>query len=255
MREKRGARRLCVLAAALFVAALLPAAARAETHTFLNLTNLVPAGGAGTSGPSFPVFPSSIAVSGLSGTVSKATVTLIGYESSSPDDADVVARGPNGQSVMLMSDACGETNLGVPVSFSAVGENWTFDDAAPTFIPNGGQCGLNQTTSFKPSNYLGNTGEPDDLSPSGGPPPPYFNALSFMAGGSANGTWSLFMLDDNADCCFGFGISGWALTLEVQPPPAATGAPPTTGQTAAVPKKCKTKGKKATAAKKCKKRR
>jgi hypothetical protein len=238
-REKRGVRRLCVLAAALFITALLPAAARAETHTFLNLTQLTPSGGAGTFGPAFPSFPSSIAVSGLSGTVSKATVTLINYHSSSPDDADVVLTGPNGQKVMLMSDACGESNPGMGVSFEAVEENWTFDDAAATFVPNNGPCPTGQTASFKPSNYE----DPslDDLSTGGGPVGPYLNSLSLLAGGSPNGAWNLFSLDDNAACCFGFGISGWALTLEVQPPAAGPAAVAATGQRAAALAKCKGK--------------
>jgi hypothetical protein len=236
MREKRGPRRVCVLAAALFIAALLPAAARAETHTFLNLTQLAPRDGAGTSGPA-NVYPSNIAVSGLSGTVSTATVTLISYQSSSPDDADVVITGPNGQKVMLMSDACGESIVPGGPAFSADNENWTFDDAAPTFVPNGGPCAPAQTASFQPSNY----GDPglDDLSTDGGPVGPYLNSLSLLAGGSPNGSWNLFMLDDNAACCFGAGIAGWALTLDIQPPPATPAAPQATGQRAAALAKCK----------------
>ncbi len=66
-----------------------------------------------------------------------------------------------------------------------------------------------------------NSVEPDDLSVApGGPPPPYVNNLAVLAGGSPNGSWDLFVLDDNSACCLGFSIdSGWALTLEVEPPP------------------------------------
>ena len=248
MRERRGARRLCAVVAALFACAVLPAAAGAETRSFLNLTHLAPSDGAGTSGPA-NAYPSSITVSGLSGTVTNAKVTLIDYHSSSPDDADVAITGPNGDAVMLMSDACGETILPGGPTFSTEDENWTFDDAAPTFISNGGPCSPDQEASFRPSNYLGNTGEPDDLSVSGGPPPPYLNALSFLTGGSPNGTWSLFMLDDNAVCCFGAGISGWALTLDIQPSPAPAPAQ-ATGQRAAALAKCKSKKTKK-ARKKC----
>jgi hypothetical protein len=242
-----------VLAAALFVAALLPAAAHAETHTFVNLSQLGPHGPGGISGPAQP-YPSSITVSGLSGTVTKATVTLIGYQSSSPDDADVAITGPNGQKVMLMSDACGETIATGGPSFSAANENWTFDDAAPTFVSDNGPCAPAQTTSFKPSDW----GDPslDDLSTNGGPVGPYLNSLSLLAGGSPNGGWNLFMFDDNAACCFGFGIAAWELKLEVQPPPAppAPPAPPqATGQQAAALAKCKGKKSKK-ARKKCRKK-
>ena len=45
------------------------------------------------------------------------------------------------------------------------------------------------------------------------------NKLAALAGGSPNGSWELFVLDDNSACCFGVSIdSGWALTLEVEPP-------------------------------------
>lgn len=44
----------------------------------------------------------------------------------------------------------------------------------------------------------GEAPEPDDLSAGGGPAPPYVNALSFLAGSSPNGAWSLYALDDNS---------------------------------------------------------
>jgi hypothetical protein len=129
---------------------------------------------------------------------------------------------------MLMSDAC--------MQGSAPRGDWTFDDSAPGFVSRPGPCNPNQTT-FLPSNYLAqpdasdNSVEPDDLSVApGGPPPPYVNALSSLAGGSPNGSWDLFVLDDNSACCLGFSIdSGWALTLEVEPappgPPSGSGSP------------------------------
>jgi hypothetical protein len=242
MRQKRNTPRACALPVALLLVALLPTVARAETRTFLDTTDLFPTGFAGIVGPANQ-YPSSIVVSGLSGTVTKATVTLIGYRSSSPDDTDMVITGPNGQQVMLMSDTCGIN----PSTLQ--NDNWTFDDSAPTFLSNNGPCPNYQEASFKPSNYLGETPEPDDLTPGGGPAPPYVNALSFLAGASPNGAWNLFVADDNATGYVGFDIGAWALTLEVQPPPAAT------GQQAAAPKKCKKKkGKNAGAAKKtCKK--
>ena len=59
--------------------------------------------------------------------------------------------------------------------------------------------------TFLPSNYPhqpddnDNSVEPDDLSVApGGPPPPYVNNLAQLAGGSPNGSWDLFVLDDNS---------------------------------------------------------
>jgi hypothetical protein len=230
MREKRGVSRIGLLAGALLIAALLPAAARAETRTFVNLTDLFPTANAGTSGPPTH-YPSGINVTGLSGTVTNVTVSVIGYRSSSPDDTDMAIVGPNGQKVMLMSDACGLNPS------TAQNDNWTFDDSAQTFLSDNGPCGNYQLASVKPTNY--ENPDNDDLTPGGGPAGPYLNSLSLLAGGSPNGAWNLFVTDDNAVGYVGFDISGWALNLEIQPPPAA--APQTTGQQAAALAKCKSK--------------
>jgi hypothetical protein len=203
----------CVLAA-------LPAVAQAETRTFVNLTGLGPTGGAGTTGPT-NLYPSSIAVSGVVGTVTDVNATLL--DPFLRSDADMVLRGPNGQQVMLISDACDQ---GTPENV----QNITFDDSAPGFPSQPGQCtGFQQT--YRPANYLpvlpdpdDNSTEPDDLSDDpGGPPPPYLNRMAFLAGGSPNGSWDLFVRDDNSLGFVGFQINGgWLLTLEVdptQPPP------------------------------------
>jgi hypothetical protein len=216
----RSSGHFCLLPLALLLAALAPTIARAETVTFLKAENLVPSVGGGLEGPANH-FPSTIDVAGLSGTVTKATVTLIGYDSGSPDDTDMVITGPNGQQVMLMSDACGLNPSEVDNG------NWTFDDSALTFLSNPGPCPSSQEASFKPSNYLGDTPDPgdDELGP-GGPTPPYANAMSFFNGASPNGAWNLFVFDDNS-AFVGFTIPGWALTLEIQPPaPPPGGAPP-----------------------------
>jgi hypothetical protein len=248
-------RRYLTLFASLAVAvALLPAAASAETRTFLNTTDLGPTGGALTEGPANE-YPSSIVVSGVSGTVTKATVTVIRLGSASGDDIDMLMTGPNGRAVLLMSDVCGENPN------TLTNEDWTFDDAAPTFLSDGGPCAPNQTASFKPSNFGGDPLLDDmNVAPLGAPnapAPPYLNKLSFLAGGSPNGSWNLFIRDDNAVGFNGFGLPAWALTLDVQPP-ATPGTPPLTPATPVAPakKKCKKKknGKKAAAAKKCKKK-
>ncbi len=248
MRKKRGIRRLCLLPTALVLLALAPALARADTHTFLNTDDLNPANGAGTYGPATK-YPSSIVVSGLSGTVTKASVTLIGLSSASPDDIDMVITGPNGQQVMLMSDACGEAPN------TLANEDWTFDDSAQTFLSDGGPCAANQQASFLPSNYLGSAPEPDDLSPGGGPAPPYVNAMSFFNGATPDGAWNLFVMDDNAAGYLGFDIKAWVLKLEVQPPPPAPPlATPVTAPVTAPVTTQKATGRRAAALAKCRKK-
>lgn len=234
---KRG---LYCTALALLCLEVLPSIAAAETHTFLNTDHLAPSDGAGTYGPASQHYPSRIQVTGLSGTVNKATVTLVDFSSSSPDDLDLVITGPNGQKVMLMSDACGEypTNL--------TDATFVFDDSAQSFIPNSGPCGDGLVDTYKPSNYLGNQLEPDDLSITGGPAPDYVNALSFFNGSSPNGDWDLYALDDNSAGYLGFNIIGWTLTLDTQPTPEAVPAKA---------KKCRKKKRvSGAAAKRCKKK-
>jgi len=230
---------VCAAIAATF--ALLPAAASGETRTYVSTTPLFPSQNAGIFGPANQ-FPSSIVVSDAPGAVTEATLQVIGLDSGNADDLDMAIRGPNGQTVMLMSDACG----GILPD-----RNWTFDDDAPIYLPDNGSCGGGnlQVASLLPSNY---GSESDDLSPDGGPPPPYLNAFSFFDDAPANGSWDLFMRDDT-DGILGFSVDGWVLTLEVDPPtPAPTPASPATPS--GKKKKCKKKSKKPSAsAKKCKK--
>jgi hypothetical protein len=200
----------------------LVSAAAAESRTFLNTDPEFPTGDAnGLIGPA-PHYPSTIAVAGVAGTVTKVTATVIGLGSASPDDIDMALVGPDGAQVMLMSDACGQN----PSTLSEA--TWTFDDAAPSFLSDNGPC-TGQVGTFKPSNY--ENPELDDLSKeAGGSPPPYTNALSALAGGSPDGTWKLFVLDDSDDFV-GFTFDAWALTLEIEPAPA----PPPTIETVVVP--------------------
>ncbi len=210
----------------LLVAALLaPAVVRAQTHTFINTNNLSQTDF--TGGPA-NLFPSPIAVSGLPGTMTKATVTLFGFSAAYPDDMDVVISGPNGSAVTLVSDACGPNDV--------TQNTWTFDDAAePLDLPNEGTCASSESATYSPTRWL----PEDNLSPFGGPPPPYSGALASLAGGSPNGVWSLWVLDDDeSNTLTGFSIAGWALTLAVTPPPSAQSP---TGQRAAALARCKRK--------------
>jgi hypothetical protein len=241
-------RALTLFASLALTVALLPAAASAETRTFVNNTDLFPDDE--VFGPANE-YPSSIVVSSVPGTVTKATVTVLNLASGNADDIDMVITGPNGQKVMLMSDACGA---------GLVGEDWTFDDAAPTFLSDNGPCANNQTASFKPSNYLPPPAtEVDDMNvpPQGAPnapAPPYLNNLASLAGGSPNGSWNLFVRDDDI-FVLGFTIDAWVLTLDVQPPATQPSNPLPPSASTPAKKKCKKKSKKAAAAKKkCKKR-
>jgi hypothetical protein len=229
---------VAALVAGLAVLAAIPATGRAETATYVNATEITIPGT--YVGPATSAYPSSVSVSGLSGTVAKASVLLIDVSAGGNIDAlDLALVGPTGERILLWSDACGTTGFS--------DREFGFDDSAQTFLSNGGPCAAG---TYMASNYFD---LPDDnLSAGGGPSPPYDNALSFFNGTSPNGTWSLYAYSDtSADFIH---IGAWALTLDIQPEPAPAGAavPQQTGQRAAALKKCKKRHGKAR--KKCKKK-
>jgi hypothetical protein len=245
------------IAILLLAGPVLSAASAAETRTFVNLGEEFPTGDAnGLFGPATD-YPSTIAVSGVPGTVTSVTATVVSLGSSSPDDIDMALVGPDGAQVMLMSDACGLN----PMTLTEA--TFTFDDAAGSFLSDNGPCTSGEPKTFKPSNY--ENPELDNFSlEGGGPPPPYTNKMSALAAGSPDGAWKLFVLDDNPGGFVGFTFPAWSLSLTVEPPPvappkvetvtvtvpgptitvpAATPTPTKTGKRAAVLAKCKTKPK------------
>lgn len=222
----------------LLALALAPAAAGAASHEQVEIRALTPSQSGGTFGPATH-YPSTIGVSGLSGRVTQVTVTLIGVRSSSGDDIDAALTGPNGKTVMLMSDACGLFE-----SFDS--SNFFFNDFAPGFLPNGPLCGATQDGRVltRPTNYVGNSPEPDDISAGGGPPPPYLNSLSSFDGISPNGAWKLFITDDDGSAGLGFVLPAWSLKLDYQPVAPKSKCKKRTGKKGAVAKKkCRKKKK------------
>ncbi|MEO7297053.1 MAG: reprolysin-like metallopeptidase [Verrucomicrobiota bacterium] len=152
--------------------------------------------GSGSSGPSFP-YPSSIVVSNISAPLAKVTVTLTDLSHSWPADLDILLVAPNGQSVMLMSDA-GD-------SLSITNVTLTFDSATASPVP---ELAKIVSGTFRPTNYAG----VNDLFNLPAPPTPYGNSLSIFNGLVPNGTWSLYIMDDAAQDV-GSLTKGWSLTF------------------------------------------
>src|SRR5918992_4243720 len=105
------------------VGVLVAAQAAAAQTTFSNTTPIV----IPDSGPATP-YPSPINVSGLSAAVTDVDVTLNNVTHTFPDDIDVLVVGPQGQNVIVMSDA-GNGNPGITDT------TLTFDNSAPASIP------------------------------------------------------------------------------------------------------------------------
>jgi extracellular elastinolytic metalloproteinase len=172
------------------------------TTTFANTAPLlVPGTGTGTgAGAPADLYPSTVAVSGVTGTVSKVTVSLLGFNHTFPGDVDVLLVGPGGQNLILMSDAGGGTD--------AVNANLTFDDAAETI----GATVVSGT--FSPTN-IGTGDSFPAPAPQGTYPDP--QRLSVFNGLDPNGTWSLFVVDD-AGSDVGNISGGWSLSVTTTDP-------------------------------------
>jgi subtilisin-like proprotein convertase family protein len=166
---------------------------------FLNTASILIADAA----PAMP-YPSVINVSGMSGSVSKVTVTLSELNHSFPGDLDILLVSPTGQKAILMSD------VGQGGDLNSVTLN--FDDDAASFLPETGQI---ISGSYKPTN-IGN----DDSFHSPAPGGPYGSSLAIFRGDEPNGPWSLYVTDDQgADA--GSITRGWRMTIFTGPAGAA----------------------------------
>ena len=183
-------RRRTVISAVVAVLLLAPPA-WASAATFTGPGVNVP-----EQGPAAP-YPSPIHVSGVSGTPTHVTASLLGLTDRFPEDLDVLLVGPGGQGVLLFSDACsGDMWQNVDV---------TFDDNAPTTASIGTEPCFDDV--YKPTNYGGG-----DAFPAPAPAGAYGSALSAFYGADPAGTWSLYVVDDTA--LQGGTLEGWAVTLD-----------------------------------------
>jgi len=173
----------------------------------------------GYDSPASP-YPSQLTLSGLYPNIEKATVTLYGFSHSYPSDVSILLVGPSGQSVVLMSRA----GDGLPVS----NVNLTFDDAAANPLS---QIAQLTTGTYEPTDY-----KAVDTFFAGPPPPPYGKTLSGFVGTNPNGTWSLYVQDDQSPDT-GVIANGWALNIETYGPMISAIGPQTVAEngTLAIP--------------------
>ena len=129
-------------------------------------------------------YPSQIAVTGMTGTVTDVNVTLTNLTHPAPNDLRMLLVGPSGQTTALLEHASDAS----PVTDVTV----TLDDEAPEPIPAPLVSGTYQPTQ------AGTGTDCDDVVPLAPPAPagPYGTALSAFDGASANGAWSLYIVDD-----------------------------------------------------------
>jgi Ca2+-binding RTX toxin-like protein len=193
------------------VAVLLAAQTAAAQTTFANnAAILIP-----DSGPATP-YPSTINVSGLSAAVTDVDVTLNNVTHTFPDDIDVLLVGPQGQKVIVMSDAGGPDPGITDTTLS-------FDDSAPVFVPDEAPPAPG---TYKPTDIV-EAGEENDTFSAPAPGGPYSKELAAFNGTDPNGAWSLYVFDDVAGDSG--DIEGWSLRIVVAAPttaaPTISGAP------------------------------
>ena len=131
-------------------------------------------------GPATP-YPSTCVVSGLSGEINDVNLTFTGLNHTYPDDIDMLLVSPDGDNATIMSDTGGSTDL--------VGCDLTLDDQAAQALPDFDPIVC--PGSYQPADY-----EAGDPFPAPAPTPSGNVNLSTFNGGTANGTWSLYVVDD-----------------------------------------------------------
>jgi subtilisin-like proprotein convertase family protein len=144
-------------------------------------------------------YPSTLNIKCVPGqaTVTNLTVQLHGVTHSWPSDLDVLLVNPAGQPALLMSD-CGGND-----SFPVSGVNLTFSDMAVQALPESSQI---VSGVYRPTEYPNGEAFPPPA-----PAGPYPVALAPLLGSSANGTWSLYVVDDLRGN--GGTIQGWTLSI------------------------------------------
>jgi subtilisin-like proprotein convertase family protein len=170
----------------------------ATTNSFAN-TGTITIPTSGNNGRSTP-YPSTLSVSGITGLVSKVTVTLTNVSHTWVSDLDILLVGPGGQKVMIMSDV-GNDASGTPISH----QTFTFDDNAASLVPSNSPI---VSGTYKPTDYL-----PGDVLGSPAPAGPYGTLLSVFNAVNPNGIWSLYVFDDVSRFDGGSISNGWKLNI------------------------------------------
>jgi hypothetical protein len=147
-------------------------------------------------GTAYP-YPATLRVHGLrQGRVRDVTLVLRGLSHEWPAEVDLVLAAPNGRSVAVLGGGVGDhpvTNLRL-----------VFDDQAPRRVPTAGPL---VSGRYQPTNLGGTT---NDCPPPA--PPPTGTRLGRFTGLNPNGTWQLYVYDDDS-AGRGGRIGSWALTI------------------------------------------
>ncbi len=167
--------------------------AGSPSWSFSNTTPIsIPVGGAAS------VYPSNVIVAGLPMTGLKVkSVVLYNLSHSKPEDLDIVLLSPSGQAVLLMSDV-GGTN-------AVNGVTYTIADIGPPM-----SMITNTTGIYRPTN----AGVPDIFPPPGPNITQGSPALSMFGNANMNGTWNLYVADDDGSAGLGSIAGGYTINFD-----------------------------------------
>ncbi len=176
--------------------ALTTTPASAATELFSNTTPIsIPS--SGTASP----YPSTISVQGMSGRVTDVSVSLNKFKHDYPWDVDVLLVSPDGDTAVVMSDACGNA----PVASN----RWVFNETLGTPMPKDGPC---DGSFYRPTDHAGSAADTPraDFWPYAPFATIHYPDLDRFVGEQPNGDWGLFIVDDQqADG--GSIAEGWSL--------------------------------------------
>jgi subtilisin-like proprotein convertase family protein len=185
-----------------------PAVARKRTvtRTFRSATAIaIP--GADADGRGDP-YPSTITVSGFKKPrILDVNVTLRSLNHTLPHDIDALLVAPDGHNAMIMSDTGGSGDALSDITLK-------LDDEAKKSMDDGTIV----SGSYQPFDRV-----PGDIMPGTAPVPSGAMALSVFDGIDPNGTWQLYIADDNSeplegtnDPGFGELSGGWELQIKAR---------------------------------------
>ena len=193
----------------------------AATTTSFSNSGFIEISAVNASSDPEPVIPysSDIDVLGLTGVVTKISVTLNGLSHSSPDDLDMLLVGPSGQTFHFWSDAGGANaveNIFVTVA-----------DSGETPLPD--SAALEDGTTYRPFN-ADTAGDEFPLPAPGGPygepgnagTDTFASVFNGLTADQVSGAWSLFITDDT-DGNGGSIAQGWSLNISTQIPATTSG--------------------------------
>ena len=179
-------------------------------------------------------YPSTMAVSGMVGTMTNVVVTISGFWHQNPNDLHMLLVSPTGRGMVFWSKVGGGgPSGGVPPDHFVTNVTATVTDSAPDWSPLPPFYFI-WTERFRAGDYATGTPQvsaepPANNFPAPAPAGPYAPVPSTnstalheaFAGLDANGTWSLYIYDDAAPYA-GKIMNGWSLTVSTTGPPPPT---------------------------------